>query len=103
MNHQALAEQMTDLYLQIQDYYEKKTSNSPITDQLNTIFIECSKMLITETIGKQRQGVPTQQKRESDQIPSEKQISFATKLGCHNPEGFSKKELSAWIEEHKEW
>jgi hypothetical protein len=101
MDNKALAESMTDLYLYIQDHAEKKLGVMPTTEQVNIIFIECSKMIMTETIGKQRSGVPHKEETRSEEKPTEKQIAFATRLGCHNPEGFGKKELSAWIEENK--
>jgi len=101
MDNKALAEMMADLYLNIQDHAEKKLGVMPTTEQTNVIFIECSKMIMTETIGKQRQGVPAQQSTQSFDKPTEKQIKWATDLGCHKPEGFSRKELSAWIEENK--
>ena len=101
MDIKALAEEMTELYIYIDNHFEKKMSGKPTAEQTAVIFIECSKMIMTDTIGKQRQGVPSQQKQSSDEKPTEKQIAFANKLGCDKPEGFSKKELSEWIDEHK--
>ena len=103
MDNKALAEMMADLYLNIQDHAEKKLGVMPTTEQTNVIFIECSKMIMTETIGKQRQGVPAQQSAPSSDKPTEKQIMFAEKLGCKDPGNYTKKDLSAWIEENKNW
>jgi len=103
MDHKALAETYVDLYHYVCDYYETKSTHQPTTEEANMIFEQTCKRIISDLIGKQRQGVPSQQKQSSDEKPTEKQIAFAKKLGCNKPEGFSKKELSAWIEENKEW
>ena len=103
MDHKALAETYVDLYRYVCDGYEKKIGNQPTTEEANMIFEQTCKRIISDLIGKQRQGVPSKQEQSSGQEPSEKQISFAKKLGCKNPEGYSRTALSAWIEEHKEW
>jgi hypothetical protein len=101
MDHKALAETYVDLYRYVCDGYEKKIGNQPTTEEANMIFEQTCKRIISDLIGKQRQGVPSQQKQSSDEKPTEKQIAFAARLGCHNPEGFGKKELSEWIDDHK--
>ena len=103
MDNKALAETYVGLYRYIADNYETQTGVPPKTDVVNMIFEQTCKRIISDLIGKQRQGVPTQQSSSSGEKPTDKQIAFAKKLGCNKPEGFSKKELSAWIEEHKEW
>ncbi len=101
MDNKALAEQMTDLYADIERHYEKKTSGKPTAEQTNTIFIETCKRIISDLIGKERKGVPSQQKDSDVEIPTDRQIAFAGKLGCKNPTFYSKKDLSKWIEENK--
>ena len=101
MDQKQLVDFYTGLYIDIGDKYEKKTSTPPTTAEQNMIFEQTCKRIISDLIGKQRQGVPAQQSSSSGEKPTDKQIAFAKKLGCNKPEGFSKKELSAWIEEHK--
>ena len=101
MDNKALAETYVGLYKHVCDNYEAQIGNQPTTAEASIIFEQTCKRIISDLIGKQRQGVPSQQKPSSDEKPTDKQIGFAKKLGCHNPEGFSKKELSAWIEENK--
>ncbi|MCK4820418.1 hypothetical protein KA005_31930, partial [bacterium] len=96
-----LAETYVELYRSVCDGYEKKIGNQPTTEEANMIFEQTCKRIISDLIGKQRQGVPSQQSSSSEQKPSEKQIAWAKKLGCDNPEGFSRKELSEWLDEHK--
>ena len=103
MDNKALAETMVDLYRNIETHYEQKTSKSPTTEQTNVIFIECSKMIMTETISKQRSGGGSTQSAPSSDKPTDKQIMFAEKLGCKDPGNYTKKDLSAWIEENKTW
>lgn len=103
MDNKALAETYVELYRYIADSYEKQTSTQPTTDVANMIFEQTCKRIISDLIGKQRSGVPPKQEKTEDQKPSEKQIAFAKKLGCHNPEGFSKYELSQWIDENKKY
>jgi len=102
MDNKALAETYVGLYKYICDNFETQTSKQPTTEEANMIFEQTCKRIISDLIGKQRQGVPSQQSSSIDDKPTDKQMAFAKKLGCHKPETFSKKELSAWIEEHKE-
>lgn len=101
MDHKALVETYVDLYHHVCDSYEAKIGNQPTTEEANMIFEQTCKRIISDLIGKQRQGVPSQQKQSSDDKPTDKQIAFAKKLGCYEPEQMGKKELSAWIEENK--
>ena len=103
MDNKALAETMTDLYTDIESHYEKKTSGKPTAEQTNTIFDQCAKIIMTDMINKRPQGVPSQQSSAGGDKPTDKQIMFAEKLGCKDPGSFTKKDLSAWIEEHKTW
>ena len=101
MNQKQLVEFYTGLYKDIADEYEKQTSAKPTTAELNMIFEQTCKRIISDLIGKQRSSGGSTQTTQSDERPTDKQIAFANKLGCDKPEGFSKKELSAWIEENK--
>ena len=101
MDNKAVVEIYVDLYKHVCDNYEAKISNQPTTEEANIIFEQTCKRIISDLIGKQRQGVPAQQGTQSFDKPTEKQIKWATDLGCHQPDGFSRKELSAWIEENK--
>jgi len=101
MDQKQLVDFYTGLYIDIGDKFEKKTSAKPTTAEQNMIFEQTCKRIISDLIGKQRSGGGSTQTTQSDEKPTAKQIAFAEKLGCHNPEGFSKKELSAWIEENK--
>jgi len=101
MDNKALAETYVDLWRYIKDSFETKIGDAPPPDVTNMVFEQTCKRIISDRIGEQRQGVPSQQSEERAEKPTDKQIAFAKKLGCHNPEGFSKKELSAWIEENK--
>ena len=101
MDNKAVAEVYVDLYCHVVNQYESKTSIAPTTEVANMIFEQTCKRIISDLIGKQRSGGGSTQTTQSDEKPTAKQIAFAEKLGCHNPEGFSKKELSAWIEENK--
>jgi len=101
MDQKQLVDFYTGLYIDIGDKYEKKTSTPPTTAEQNMIFEQTCKRIISDLIGKQRSSGGSTQTTQSDEKPTAKQIAFAEKLGCHNPEGFSKKELSAWIEENK--
>ena len=101
MNEKQLVEFYTGLYLKIGDEVEKKTSGRPTTQETNMIFEQTCKRIISDLIGKQRSGVPSKQEQSSDDKPTEKQMSFARKLGCVDPTDFTKKTLSEWIEEHK--
>ena len=101
MNEKQLVEFYTGLYLKIGSQYEKETSVKPTTQEQNMIFEQTCKRIISDLIGKQRSGVPSKQEQSSDEKPTEKQMAFAKKLGCVDPNDFTKKTLSAWIEEHK--
>ena len=103
MDNKALAETYVGLYKHVCDNYEAQIGNQPTTAEASIIFEQTCKRIISDLIGKQRGGVPSQQKQSSDDKPTDKQVAFAKKLGCYKPEDFNKKELSAWIEEHKEW
>ena len=101
MDEKQLVEFYTGLYIKIENEYEKVTAEGAVTQVINMIFEQTCKRIISDLIGKQRQGVPAQQSAPSSDKPTEKQIKWATDLGCHKPEGFSRKELSAWIMENK--
>ena len=101
MDNKALAETYVGLYKYICDNFETQNGGQPTTEAANMIFEQTCKRIISDLIGKQRSGGGSTQTTQSDEKPTDKQIAFAKKLGCHNPEGFSKKELSAWIEENK--
>ena len=101
MDNKALAETYVDLYKHVCDNYEAQTGNQPTTAEASIIFEQTCKRIISDLIGKQRQGVPSKPFEQRAERPTEKQIKFALTLGCDKPEGFSKKELSAWIEENK--
>jgi len=103
MDNKALAETYVGLYKHVCDNYEAQTGNQPTTAEASIIFEQTCKRIISDLIGKQRQGVPSQQKQSSDDKPTDKQIMFAEKLGCKDPGNYTKKDLSAWIEEHKTW
>ena len=103
MDNKAVAEIYVDLYKHVCDNYEAKNGNQPTTAEASIIFEQTCKRIISDLIGKQRQGVPTQQKQSSDDKPTDKQIMFAEKLGCKDPGNYTKKDLSAWIEENKNW
>ena len=47
--------------------------------------------------GRDKKEIPDELK------PSEKQIKLAKDLGCLDPESFTKRELSEWIDKHKNW
>ena len=103
MDNKALAETYVGLYKYICDNFETQEGSQPTTEAANMIFEQTCKRIISDLIGKQRQGVPSQQKQSGDDKPTDKQIMFAEKLGCKDPGSFTKKDLSAWIEEHKTW
>jgi len=62
MDNKALAETYVELYIYVGDHYEKKTSVQPITEATNMIFEQTCKRIISDRIGEQRGGVPSQQK-----------------------------------------
>ena len=101
MDNKALAETYVDLYEYIEGYFETKLGAKPVTQVTNMVFEQTCKRIISDRIGEQRGGVPTQQSEQRAEKPSEKQIAFANKLGCDEPERYTKKELSAWIDKHK--
>ena len=103
MDPKATAEMYVELYKYTADNYEKETGNQPTTEELNMIFEQTCKRIISDLIGKQRSSSGSTASTSSDDKPTDKQISFAKKLGCHKPEGFSKKELSAWIDNNKDF
>ena len=103
MDNKAVAEIYVDLYKHVCDNYEAKIGNQPTTEEANMIFEQTCKRIISDLIGKQRQGVPAQQSAPSSDKPTDKQIMFAEKLGCKDPGNYTKKDLSAWIEENKNW
>lgn len=103
MDNQALAETYVTLYHYVADNYEAQTGTQSTTEVANMIFEQTCKRIISDLIGKQRSGVPSKQESTGDSKPSEKQVAFAKKLGCHNPEGFSKYELSQWIDDNKKF
>ena len=69
MDNKALAETYVDLYRSVCESYEKKIRNQPTTAEASIIFEQTCKRIISDLIGKQRSGVPTQQKQKpkSDQ------------------------------------
>jgi len=67
------------------------------------IFREAMKLYITNVIGQHGSGAGSQPKAASTSKPSEKQLALARQLGCEKPETFSKKDLSVWIDENKDW
>ena len=101
MDNKALAETYVDLYHHVCDSYEAKIGNQPTTEVANMIFEQTCKRIISDLIGKQRGGVPSQQETNKPEGPTDKQVAFAKKLGHTNPEKCSKMQLSQWIEEHK--
>ena len=103
MNQKQLVEFYTGLYKDIADEYEKQTSAKPTTAELNMIFEQTCKRIISDLIGKQRSSGGSTQTTQTDDKPTDKQIMFAEKLGCKDPGNYTKKDLSAWIEEHKNW
>lgn len=64
MDNKALAETYVDLYRHVCDNYETKIGNQPTTEQANMIFEQTCKRIISDLIGKQRQGAPSQQKQK---------------------------------------
>jgi len=103
MDNKALAETYVGLYKHVCDNYEAQTGNQPTTAEASIIFEQTCKRIISDLIGKQRSsggGKPYEQRAEE---PTDKQIALAKKLGCYKPEQMGKKELSAWIEENKDW
>jgi len=103
MDNKALAETYVGLYKHVCDNYEAQTGNQPTTAEASIIFEQTCKRIISDLIGKQRSsggGKPYEQRAEK---PTDKQIALAKKLGCYEPEQMGKKELSAWIEENKDW
>lgn len=60
MDNKALAEAYVELYRYIADNYEAKTGAQPTTEVTNMIFEQTCKRIISDLIGKQRQGVPAQ-------------------------------------------
>ena len=92
MDHKALAETYVDLWLYIDKDLEKKASGGLTNETVNMVFEQTCKRIISDLIGKQRSSVPHKQESSSDDKPTEKQIAWALKLGCHKPERFSKKE-----------
>ncbi|GAG05621.1 unnamed protein product [marine sediment metagenome] len=101
MENKALAETYVDLWIYINKEFKSKRDGATSTDITNMVFEQICKRIISDLIGKQRSSGGSTQSSSSDEKPTEKQIRFANTLGCNNPEGFSKKELSAWIEENK--
>jgi len=101
MDNKALAETYVDMYIYICDYYETKSTAQPTTAEASIIFEQTCKRIISDLIGKQRSGGGSTQTTQNFDKPTERQIKWATDLGCHKPEGFSRKELSAWIMENK--
>ena len=103
MDNKALAETYVDMYIYICDYYETKSTAQPTTAEASIIFEQTCKRIISDLIGKQRSGGGSTQSAPSSDKPTEKQIMFAEKLGCKDPGSYTKKDLSAWIEENKNW
>jgi len=62
MDNKALAETYVELYIYVGDHYETKKGNQPTTDEQNMIFEQTCKRIISDRIGEQRGGVPSQQK-----------------------------------------
>lgn len=101
MDQKAIVDFYTGLYIDIEDKFEKKTSAKPTTEVCNCIFDSICKRIISDLIGKQRQGVPPKEETRSEEKPTEKQIAYAEKLGCHFAETLTRRGLSKWIDEHK--
>ena len=101
MDNKALAETYVELYISVCDSYEKRIGNQPTTEEANMIFEQTCKRIISDLIGKQRSGVPTQESFHSDEKPSEKQVKYAKDLGCTFADTLTRAQISKWIEEHK--
>jgi hypothetical protein len=101
MDNKALAETYVDLYRYVCDGYEAKIGNQPTTEEANMIFEQTCKRIISDLIGKQRQGVPHKEETRSEEKPTAKQIAYAEKLGCSFAETLTRRGLSKWIDEHK--
>ncbi len=101
MDNKALAETYVDIWIYIDKDFKNKTNEDYGETVVNMVFEQTCKRIISDLIGKQRSSGGSTQSSSSDEKPTDKQIAFANKLGCHEPEKFSKKELSAWIEENK--
>lgn len=101
MDHKALAETYVQLWIHIDNQFKTEGTREKKIDAVNMVFEQTCKRIISDLIGKQRQGVPPKQESSNEWKPTEKQIAWANKLGCDKPEGFSRKELSEWLDEHK--
>jgi len=103
MDNKALAETYVDLYQYIEGNFESKIGATPVKEVTNMVFEQTCKRIISDLIGKQRAGGGSTQSAPSSDKPTDKQIMFADKLGCKDPGSYTKKGLSAWIEENKTW
>ena len=101
MDHKALAETYVDLWRYIGGNFEAKEGHQEETSVVNMVFEQTCKRIISDLIGKQRQGVPPKEETRSEEKPTEKQIAYAEKLGCHFAETLTRRGLSKWIDEHK--
>ena len=101
MDNKALAETYVDLWIYIDVKVRNKREEEYDNTITNMIFEQTCKRIISDLIGKQRQGVPSQQSSSSDEKPSEKQIKYAEDLGCAFAENLTRAGISKWIKEHK--
>ena len=103
MDNKALAETYVDLWNYIEGNFETKQHGTPSEEITNMVFEQTCKRIISDLIGKQRAGGGSTPSTPSSDKPTDKQIMFADKLGCKDPGNYTKKDLSAWIEENKNW
>lgn len=64
MDHKALAETYVDLWRYIKGHFESKEGDAPENEVTNMVFEQTCKRIISDLIGKQRQGVPTQKEQK---------------------------------------
>lgn len=64
MDNKALAETYVDIWIYIDKDFKNKTNEDYGETVVNMVFEQTCKRIISDLIGKQRQGVPTQQKQK---------------------------------------
>jgi len=109
MNKQALAEDMVELWYEIEEAYVRRYNDHAPTEELIALFEQAMKWRMTKDIEAQRSGVPSKQEKkvrrhspESDESITEAQAKYIKDLGGKPSSHMTKQEASDYIEELKE-
>jgi len=103
MDEDKYIEQYTEFAIRVKAKWKARMNEDIDPTILASILDNVGREIRTAKIEKSRQEGRDKKDIPEWQHPSPQQIELARKLGCVDPESFTKRELSDWIDKHKNW